>query len=403
VPNHEKLLEELPSTIRNKLGIKPSIRAESTDGKMCVVITVIPEGQMIDLDGRYYKRVGSTTHMITGEELRNRILSSKGISWTDLPAEKIGMDRLSKDAIKFFVDKGMESGRMSPEAAKSDAESLLRRYELMDDRGLRNSAAILFLELPGMVFSSPTVKIGAYSEGGRLLRHDRIDCPVVMQPDRVMKVLLDKYVQGTDRIEGLMMVTKYPYPVKAIREAIMNSLSHRDYSSVVETYVRVYPDHIDISNPGSLPPGWTEENLFKKHDSKPANKHIANVFYDMGYIERFGSGLELIEEECNAMGVPLPEYSIEQDRIEITFRLPERPPAAAKVVSFDDLTPIELRIYTIITESDAVTRVEIAESADVSLAAVKRVIAALTEKGFIKRVGSRKSGRWESNVKTVRR
>jgi len=402
VRNYEKLLEELPSTIRNKLGIKPSIKAEVIEGKMCIIIAVKAEGHMIDLDGRYYKRVGSTTHMITGEELRTRLLSSEGVSWTDYSADGIKVSDLSQGAINIFIRRGIESGRMSPEASKNDTESLLRHYGLMDGKGLKRSGAILFLEHPGVGFWGTPVKMGAFTEENRLLRHDRIDCPVIVQPDMVMDALLNKYVQGVDDIEWLTMVRKYPYPVRALREAIINAIIHRDYSSTTETYIRVYPNRVEISNPGSLPEGWTLDDLFKKHSSKLTNPSIAHAFYDIKYVERWGSGIELMKRECESMNLPIPEFNVDKGLVEVTFRLPEKSPEAAKVVSFDDLSSTELKIYTIIAEGNAFTREEIAESAGVSLATVKRTIAALTEKEFIIRTGSDKSGRWVSNVKTIR-
>ena len=105
VRNSGKLLTEIPNTIRNKLGIVPFVREEVIDGKTCVLITVRKEGRLIDLDGRFYRRSGSTTHMITGEELQSLILSARGVSWTDLPAESIGMGKISQDAVNFFVKK----------------------------------------------------------------------------------------------------------------------------------------------------------------------------------------------------------------------------------------------------------------------------------------------------------
>ena len=396
VKDPQNYLKLIPDDIRNKLDIKASVEAAVIEGKTCIKITVEKGDFYIDLDGVFYKRVGNTTQKVKGKELESWILSNMRVSWTDLPAESIGIKRLSQGAIDFFVKKGQATGRMSSAAAESDNESLLKNYGMMDDRGLLNSAAILFLEEPGKIFTPASVNIGEYSDDGRLLRLDSIDCSVIMQPDRVMDKLLNKYIKGTDDIVGLMRVTKYPYPEKALREAVMNCICHRDYFGAELTYVCVYPDRIEISNPGRLPVGWTEKDLLGAHKSVLANPKIANAFFDIGYIERFGSGIKMMQDECKAMNVPEPEYNIEKGRVEIIFRLTEKKnkDLSKKLDIENDLTATELKVYKVIAEGNAITRMEISEAIGMSDTIVKRAISSLIEKGLIKRIGSDKSGKW---------
>ncbi|MCL2148816.1 MAG: putative DNA binding domain-containing protein [Methanomassiliicoccaceae archaeon] len=206
VQNHKKLLEEIPSTVKNKLGIRPSVSAMSEGGKTYVVIKVEKEGRPVPLDGVYYKRSGSTTRIVSGDELKRWLLIGWGISWTDCTAKGREVSDLSRAAIDFFVAKGIESGRMSAQVAKIDTESLLRHYDLMDKDGLKRSGAILFLEHPDLGFWGAAIMIGAFTEDNRLLRHDRIDCSAIMQPDMAMDVLLNKYIQGVDEVEWLARV-----------------------------------------------------------------------------------------------------------------------------------------------------------------------------------------------------
>ncbi|MCL2148911.1 MAG: putative DNA binding domain-containing protein [Methanomassiliicoccaceae archaeon] len=404
VPNSEKLLAEIPNTIRNKLGIVPFVKEEHIDGKTCVIITIKKEGRLIDLEGRFYRRSGSTTHMITGEELRPLILSSMGMSWTDLHAENIGMERLSQEAIDFFVKRGVDFGRMSPEAAKCDNEALLRNYELMDEKGLLRSGAILFMDRPWAVSDGACVKIGAFTKEDRLLRHDLVEGPVILQPDRVMHLIMNKYILGTEDIEWLTRVTRYPYPMKAIREAVLNSVAHRDYSSVMETTIRVYPDSVEIWNPGHLPYGWTGDDILTRHMSKPANPKIARVFYDLGYIEKFGRGIEMMSDECKAMGLPVPEYIVDRDIIKVIFRLPEKTAGNILNLMMPDLKGTELAVYELICEGKITTAYGMSEVIGVSERTVRRAAAKLTDKGYVERLGGNKTGKWipSPNVENIR-
>jgi ATP-dependent DNA helicase RecG len=390
-------LKLIPDDIRNALDIISFVEAITIDGKTCIGITVKKGSRYVDLRGVFYKRVGNTTQRVTGEELQSWILSNIKSSWTDLPAEGIKIDDLSQDALKFFVKKGTASGRMSTKAAESDNEYLLKNYKMMNEKGLLNSAAILFLDEPGKMFTPASVNIGEYDEDDRLLRLDSIDCPIILQPDRVMDKILNKYIKGVDDIVGLMRVTKYPYPEKALREGIMNAICHRDYFGAELTYVRVYPNRIEISNPGRLPPGWTEKDLLGKHTSVLTNPRIAHAFHDIGYIERFGSGIKMMRDECKAMNVPEPEYNLEKGRVEIVFRLPEKKNDNVQTktaVNLSDLTDTESKTYALIREGTVTTAIEMSKVLGITDKTVKRVVAKLVEKGLVKRIGSKNTGRW---------
>ena len=389
------VMKLIPDDIRNKLNVKTSVKETIEDGKTCIKITVEKSSRYVDLDGVFYKRVGNTTQRVTGEELQSWLLFNIKASWTDMPAEGTYINDLSQDAIKFFVKEGIAAGRMSRHAADSDNETLLKNYKFMDEKGLLNAAAILFLEKPGRTFTPASVNIGEYNENGRLLRLDSIDCPVIMQPDVVMDKTLNKYIKGVNDIVGLKRVTKYPYPEKAIREAVMNSITHRDYSCAELTYVRVYPDRIEISNPGRLPAGWTEKNLLGDHISVLPNPKIAHAFFDIGYIERFGSGIKMMQDECKAMNVPEPEYKLGRGRIDIIFRLPEKEDTDVQISIPEGLTENEAKICKLIRENERITYVEMAERLGISESTVTRAARSLSKKGMIKRIGPERGGSWK--------
>ncbi|MHC9544031.1 MAG: ATP-binding protein [Vulcanimicrobiota bacterium] len=101
---------------------------------------------------------------------------------------------------------------------------------------------------------------------------------------------------------------KWEYPFEALREALINAVCRRDYSLSSSTDVKIYDDKLEIINPGGLPPGITIDDLYKTHPSIPRNKGIAGIFYDLGLIEQWGSGILKMSEACEASGLPKPEF-----------------------------------------------------------------------------------------------
>jgi len=94
-----------------------------------------------------------------------------------------------------------------------------------------------------------------------------------------------------------------------MREAVINAIVHRDYTAPSNVQVEIYDDRIEIWNPGRLLPGITIEDLYKKeHRSVIRNKLLAQIFYDIGYIEKYGSGTIKIVDLCRRHGLPSPEF-----------------------------------------------------------------------------------------------
>jgi ATP-dependent DNA helicase RecG len=67
------------------------------------------------------------------------------------------------------------------------------------------------------------------------------------------------------------------YPEPALREAILNSIIHKDYSSTY-IFLRVYEDKLTLFNPGAFPEGYDIERIKNEHPSKPGNRNIAEFF-----------------------------------------------------------------------------------------------------------------------------
>lgn len=93
----------------------------------------------------------------------------------------------------------------------------------------------------------------------------------------------------------------------AVREAVLNAVSHRDYRHPGSVFIRQYPRQIEIVSPGGFPPGITPDNILDQQ--LPRNRRIAETFARCGLIERSGQGADRIVEECVRHGHALPDYS----------------------------------------------------------------------------------------------
>lgn len=109
------------------------------------------------------------------------------------------------------------------------------------------------------------------------------------------------------------------YPVKAIREVLLNALMHTNYEMRSSRFfVAIYSDRLEIQNPGNLPPGMTFED-FKIGVSKVRNPMIARIFREKEDLEAWGSGYQRICDICAEGGYPLPVFVEAGPVIRVTF------------------------------------------------------------------------------------
>ena len=107
---------------------------------------------------------------------------------------------------------------------------------------------------------------------------------------------------------GIHREERLEFPVKALREAILNALIHRDYTGAV-TQIRVNNNSLEIWNAGLLPEELKIEMLYGQHASIPRNRSLANLFFRAGYIESWGRGTIAIAQECKEYGLPAPSFN----------------------------------------------------------------------------------------------
>lgn len=94
---------------------------------------------------------------------------------------------------------------------------------------------------------------------------------------------------------------------RAVREAVLNAVSHRDYRHGGSVFIRQYPRRIEIVSPGGFPAGINADNLL--WEQNPRNRRIAEVLAKCGLVERAGQGFDLIYRECIRQSKPLPDFT----------------------------------------------------------------------------------------------
>ncbi len=393
------LVKSISDSIHNKLHIVTETRAADFDGKECIVIDVSKGDSIVDFDGRFYFRVGSTTQQLEGDPLKTILLGEKRLQWLDQPCRST-FDDISAKAISYFVRKAKSAKRIPPSVKSQDAKGVLERFGLLYEGEPDLAACILFSEDPVKFNRGAYVKVGVFDSRDLLVRDECFYGPLVSMPDRVMEALYEKYIPPRYGF-GNGSATRYyiyDYPEDAVREILVNAIAHMDFSKEEPVTVKVCPDKVRIFSFGNLPDGWTTEKLVQTHNSVRRNKSLSEVFYAMGLVENWAQGISKVLESCESNGNPPPEFNMTPEGLEVFIYpiLSENdtpPPIPAS--SFRGTDEKDETIIKIIMEDPSVTSAKLAAVIGVTKRTAERRLSKLQTRGLIRRVGSNKGGVWE--------
>ena len=394
IQNIKKETKTVADDIRNKLHIMSSTCAEAIEGKNCIVIDVPKGDKLIDYEGKFYMRVGNTTQQIEGDDLKKILLDERGMQWLD-QASKVAVDALSSDALSLFLSKGKSAGRI-PADIEADFNTVLNRFQLINDGKLTDTAVLLFHPNPYSVNYGAYAKIGLFDDDGLLIRDDIIRCPLIQLADETMRILLDKYIQPTYGYGGgtTSRHLVFQYPEKALRELLVNAIVHMDYSIQSPILVRVFKDHLEISNPGSLLSGLTAETLKVSHRSVLRNEKLADVFYASGMVENWGQGITKVLVECKNNANPEPEFTEVDGEFKVVIKTRAAVIPDIEAPNHFKVDEKSKAILACMIDDPSVSIRMISEITHIPLATIKRRVKSMTDSGHLMREGNAKAGKW---------
>ena len=276
-------------------------------------------------------------------------------------------------------------------------ESVLKNLNLVNEDGLlKNAAILLFGKNPGKFFTSVEFKIGRFGKDETdLMFQDLVDGNIIQMTDRVLDILKSKYLISPIHYEGLQRIEPLEIPEDALREAIFNSVVHKDYSGAA-IQMKVYADRILLWNEGNLPEGFTMDDLLGEHTSRPRNKNIANAFYRAGFIESWGRGIQKIKAGFETAGLASPSFQATMGGMMVSIlRGRDLHEKTREKTGEKTREKTREKIVRLIQEDPTITTDQLAESLEVSVKGVEWQLNSLKRDNVIKRVGPDRGGHWE--------
>ncbi len=387
-------MEEIPNKVRDILGIMVEVNLREEIGKKYLEIVVEPYPYPVSYKGEYHLRSGSTKQELRGAALDRFLLRRQGRHWDGVPVPHVTVRDLSKTTISTFRRLAKQSQRLDSAILREPTPQLIEKLRLLDGTYLKRAAVLLFHPDPERFITSAFLKIGFFRTNTDLLYQDEIHGDLFTQVDKTMDLLLTKYLKAGITYQGIHRFETFPVPEAALREAVLNAIIHKDYSSGAPIQISVYPDKLMLWNPGELPLDWTVAKLKGKHPSQPFNPDVANAFFRAGLIEAWGRGIERIMEACRTAGTPEPSLGYERTGLWIEFTFPPATEVIPLRVPGKTSGKTSGKIVMLLMEQPHLTIPEIAKRLKRTPRAIEMQINSMKAGGTIRRIGPAKGGHW---------
>ena len=210
---------------------------------------------------------------------------------------------------------------------------------------------------------------------------------------------IDFHNQTHATFRKLLRIDIRDYPEVAVREALLNTLVHRDYSFRASTLISIYDDRIEFVSIGGLLPGLELDDLMMGV-SVCRNPHLANVFYRLQLIEAYGTGMKKIMG-AYANALVQPKIKTTNNAFKIILPNVNFTPKAAEVhKDFEKAADLALdsneeKVLQFLREHLMITRKETQTLLEVSQSTAGRILKAMVDSGRIKQIGGSRTTRYE--------
>jgi ATP-dependent DNA helicase RecG len=384
------------SALQNSLKeISPALQCDfymvEVEGKSVAVIEV-PSGvnKPYVISGTIYIRQGPNSQKLTTvEEMRSFFQQAGRIYFDESPCIEIDVNNdLDLENIEVFRTNAGLSNSISN-------MQVFENLKLFNNEGyLKNGAVLFFAKEPEQYFEKAVIRCVAFNgTDKRYIVDDKVmNGPLYKQFVESMLWLRSKLNIRYD-IEGEGAKPRreiWEIPETVFKEAIINSLSHRDYyEKGGRITVELFDDRVEISNPGGLVSAITPKEFGKRSLSR--NPLIFGLFEKMRMVEQIGSGINRITDLMQVEGLTPPEFSTD-GIFTVTLR---RSFDFSKWVNkwVNKLTAKQIVILKAIHANPKIKKAKLQELANLSSTAVDNNIEILKVEGLLERAGT-KGGVW---------
>ena len=336
--------------------------------------------------------------MIDASELRRILSEGKEFLWDSQVCEEATLDDIDEEKVKWFLDERKRKRNVAKPGDMDFEELLINIGAAKPFKGNTkptNAGILFFGRNPQRFYTNSGLRVARFK--GTDVTHpvlDRIDCGGILWE---MIESAEEFTRKNIRLLSFRVPTrfqredKFEYPIDALREAVVNALIHRNYLEPADVRAFLFDNHVEIINPGAFPNGVTPEHPIHK----PVNPTLCALMYDIGFIEKYGSGIKLMKRLCREWGNREPHYEMNPLETKIIFESQIKEPTYIEVADISDkLNERQKKALYFSQKKGFITRKEYMEVNSVSNKTAYKELKKMAEEGLFRVTGKGRGVRY---------
>ncbi len=332
IPPKDQIIKDttLPDTIQKNIvqrtiNVAVAITIESATNKsQYIKIQVFRNAQTIasTSDGRYYIRVSDVCRPIPPDEMARLAAEKNAFIWEEQTTKRVDKSLFDVKKKTTFIQEIRSSGRVSNFIKEMTDDEILEHYFCQNGNYLTN-LGILWIgrrtDRASLLYP-PAIQVIRYDENDEKVWKLLLDDYFLNPKELLEKVLSDvpDWQESIEISEGMFRKNIPFFPIEVVRELVVNALVHRTYTTRGDIFINIFQDRLEIHSPGRLPYGVTPNNILSQ--SIRRNEHLSKVFYDLGLMEKEGSGYDLVYAKLLGSGKPIPVVEETDERVTVIIK-----------------------------------------------------------------------------------
>lgn len=354
----------IENSINDNIKPQPRYSIEINTEEKTVILEIMPGIYKPYLyNSKAYKRNDTSTIEVDTYELTRLVLEGKKINFEELPSsiQNLEFTELAT-RLREVID-----------VEKFDLDTLKTLRLLDKSTGFNNAANILS---DNNTFNG--IDIAKFGDNLNVInkRLTLNNMSILKAFDEAVQIYKDYYQY--EEIIGTYRQTRELIPEEAYREAVANALIHREWDVNAQVRISMYDDRIEIVSPGGLLNGITEEEYTSGRLSMLRNPILSNVFYRLGIVEIFGTGIpRIINSYFNS--IKKPKFNVSVNSILVTLPV---------IVDDLGLTDEEQQIYNLLSRVEAKSIGQLLPYVKFSKSKLTKLLQKMEKQGIVKISGN---------------
>lgn len=290
-----------------------------------------------------FVRRGSACIPLSEAGIREMIMETSGKSYEE--CRSLNQDLTFETLSLEMSSKNIELG-----------DSQMRTLKIIGNDGLYTNLALLLSDQ-----CAHTIKVAIFQGRDNAIFRERQEFSgSLLKQLKEAYHFLNFYNKTEASFSELRRIDKRDYPEEALREALLNSIIHRDYLFSGSTIINMYEDHVEFISLGGLVRGISMASVMMGV-SQSRNPNLQSVFYRLGLVESYGSGIRKIMRLYAGFN-PSPVFQTAEGGFTVTLYNRNEKAIADDIITVSESEPaleIEKTIYSIAKKKGSITRKEI--------------------------------------------